>query len=341
IIHGSSNGFTVTNAIQIAGSISATGTELLVAGTISGPGSLAVDGPVEVDGSNTYSGGTSLSGVGLLAVGNANALGTGGLSINGGELLATTTEQIHNGLTINGNAAFAAAHGQTLTTSTTQVGVLSASGQTITFGAARQDGTVAWTQDAIGVIGNPANGYNIVVLAGTLRATDGGLGFLLSGDTHTTIQSPATLDLAGNGAAVNDLRGDGNIANSGGAATLTINGGNFSGVIGGPLSLIVNPGQLTLSGANAYTGSTTINSGAELVLGNGGTTGSVPGAITDNGILLIDRSDSFVVNNVAGSGQLRQLGPGTTSLGTGLSYTGGTAIGGGTLAVGNAAALGS
>jgi len=94
IIHGSSNGFTVTNAIQIAGSISATGTELLVAGTISGPGSLAVDGPVELDGSNTYSGGTSLSGVGLLAVGNANALGTGGLSINGGELLATTTEQM-------------------------------------------------------------------------------------------------------------------------------------------------------------------------------------------------------------------------------------------------------
>src|SRR5207302_6951551 len=111
-----------TNAIQIAGSISATGTELLVAGTISGPGSLAVDGPVELDGSNTYSGGTSLSGVGLLAVGNANALGTGGLSINGGELLATTTEQIQNGLTINGNAAFPAAHGQTLTTSTTQVG---------------------------------------------------------------------------------------------------------------------------------------------------------------------------------------------------------------------------
>jgi len=221
------------------------------------------------------------------------------------------------------------------------MGSLTASGQTITFGAPGQDGTVAWTQDAVAVVGNPLNGYNLVVLAGTLRATDGGLGFLLSVATHTTIQSPATLDLAGIGAAVNDLHGDGNIGNSGGAATLTINGGSFSGVIGGPLSLIVNPGQLTLSGANAYTGSTTINSGATLILGADSTAGSVPGAITDNGVLAINRSDSFVVNNVSGTGVLRQIGDGVTTLGNGLSYSGDTQISGGTLVINDPTALGA
>src|SRR5262249_55568647 len=48
----------------------------------------------------------------------------------------------------------------------------------------------------------------------------------------------------------------------------------------------------------------------------------------------------FVVNNVSGSGQLRQLGPGVTTLGTGLSYTGGTLITGGTLVVNDPTALG-
>src|SRR5437660_8708592 len=45
------------NAIQISGSISASGTGLIVGGTISGTGSLSVGGSTELDGTNTYSGG--------------------------------------------------------------------------------------------------------------------------------------------------------------------------------------------------------------------------------------------------------------------------------------------
>ena len=47
------------------------------------------------------------------------------------------------------------------------------------------------------------------------------------------------------------------------------------------------------------------------------------------------------MNNVSGSGQLQQIGPGVTSLGTGLSYTGGTLIAAGTLEVSDPSALGS
>src|SRR5215471_5967118 len=108
----------------------------------------------------------------------------------------------------------------------------------------------------------------------------------------------------------------------------------FGGVIGGPLNLSVNgAAPLILSGNNTYTGTTTINSGATLTLGGGHTAGSVPGAITDNGVLAINHSNSFVVNNVSGTGQLQQTGPGTTTLGTGLSYSGGTFITAGTLVV--------
>src|SRR5262249_14657940 len=138
------------------------------------------------------------------------------------------------------------------------------------------------------------------------------------------------------------LHGGGHIANSGAAATLTVIGGSFNGIIGGPLSVSVTGGSaVTLSGNNTYTGTTTIGGGAILQLGAGGTTGSVAGAIVDNSELAIARSDSFVVNNVSGTGQLRQLGPGVTTLGTGLSYSGGTLIIGGTLVVNDPTALGT
>jgi autotransporter-associated beta strand protein len=122
---------------------------------------------------------------------------------------------------------------------------------------------------------------------------------------------------------LNGLEGGGQIINTGGGANLTVAGGNFGGVIGGPLALIVN-GALTLFGNNTFTGGTTINGGATLTLGAGGTTGtagSAPGIITDNGVLAINRSDSFVVSNVSGTGQLQQIGPGNTWLGSSAEPT--------------------
>ena len=48
----------------------------------------------------------------------------------------------------------------------------------------------------------------------------------------------------------------------------------------------VGTGTLTLSGANTYTGGTTI-SGGTLQIGNAGTSGSLVGNVTDNGILAL------------------------------------------------------
>ena len=134
----------------------------------------------------------------------------------------------------------------------------------------------------------------------------------------------------------------GAVTDSGAAATLTLAAANFSGAISGPLSLVSN-GAVVLSGANTYTGATTINSGGKVQLGVGKATGSIgAGAITDNGTLLIERNNAVTLTNaISGAGTLEQFGTGVTSINTANTYTGGTTISAGTLAIGNAAALGT
>ena len=216
IVSGPAGGLNTTNALQIAGSISYTGTELLVVGTISGPGSISVDGPVELDGSNTYSGGTTIGLFGQLAVGNANALGTGGLTIGSlfpPTLLGTITETITNPLTVSDSSIIAAAHGQTLTLTPSSLAWDANTDDVVTFGAPGQDGTVAFGS-AAGIVNNPST-YTVVVSAGTLRPTDAELGIVLGADRHTTIQAAGTLDAAGFTLMVNDPQGGGHITDTG------------------------------------------------------------------------------------------------------------------------------
>jgi fibronectin-binding autotransporter adhesin len=100
-------------------------------------------------------------------------------------------------------------------------------------------------------------------------------------------------------------------------------------------------GTLTLTGANTYAGGTTISAGT-LQIGNGGTTGSIVGNVTDNAALAFDRSDGVTFGGViSGTGSLTQLGAGTLTLTGANTYTGGTTISAGTLQIGNGGAAGS
>lgn len=100
-------------------------------------------------------------------------------------------------------------------------------------------------------------------------------------------------------------------------------------------------GTLILTGDNTYTGGTTI-SGGTLQLGDGSTTGSVLGAIANDGVLAINRMDSVTLaNTVSGSGQLEQRGTGTVIVTGNNSYSGGTRVLGGTLSVSDNANLGA
>jgi fibronectin-binding autotransporter adhesin len=96
------------------------------------------------------------------------------------------------------------------------------------------------------------------------------------------------------------------------------------------------PGTLILTGANTYSGGTTINAGT-LQVGAGGTTGSIVDDVTNNGSLVFNRSDALTFGGaVSGTGSLNQNGPGGagTLILTGAStYTGATTVSAGTLQV--------
>lgn len=107
-------------------------------------------------------------------------------------------------------------------------------------------------------------------------------------------------------------------------------------------------GTLTLTGPSTYSGATTISAGT-LLLGNGGTVGSLSpsSAITNNGALLINRSNAAVQGvdfssaAITGSGKFIQAGAGTTTLTAANTYGGGTDIQHGLLKVNNASGSGT
>ncbi|MBY8321795.1 autotransporter-associated beta strand repeat-containing protein [Salmonella enterica] len=122
-------------------------------------------------------------------------------------------------------------------------------------------------------------------------------------------------------------------------ATLELNtGGDFDNNIGGTGSVVKSGDKtLTLSGANSYTGGTTI-SGGTLVATNVEALGS--GDVTDNAVLELNTGGDFT-NAISGSGQVVKSGDKTLTLSGANSYTGGTTISGGTLVATNVDALGS
>ena len=85
-------------------------------------------------------------------------------------------------------------------------------------------------------------------------------------------------------------------------------------------------GTLTLTANNTYSNGTTIDAGGVLQLGNGGTTGSIVGDVTNNGTLKFDHSNGASFGGaISGSGGLT-VGQGTLTLSGTNTFTGNTAI---------------
>lgn len=102
----------------------------------------------------------------------------------------------------------------------------------------------------------------------------------------------------------------------------------------------IESGVLRVSGT--LTSPVTVHAGTQLRIGTGGASGTVAGNITDNGAVVFNRSDNLSYAGViGGTGTLTQQGPGVLTLSGANTYSGGTFIDGGVLAVGADANLGA
>ncbi|HET6247015.1 MAG TPA: autotransporter-associated beta strand repeat-containing protein [Tepidisphaeraceae bacterium] len=101
-------------------------------------------------------------------------------------------------------------------------------------------------------------------------------------------------------------------------------------------------GTLTFTSSDAHTGVTTIGAGT-LQIGTGATSGTLAaGAVTDNGNVAFNRSDSVTLaNTISGSGSLSQIGSGTLMVTGTNTYTGPTNVSTGILQVGGGATAGN
>jgi autotransporter-associated beta strand protein len=157
--------------------------------------------------------------------------------------------------------------------------------------------------------------------------------------TGGTTIAAGTLQL-GNGGASGSIVG--NVVDNGIFAVNRSDTYTFGGVISGTGAFQQSgTGTTILTADSSYGGGTTINAGT-LQLGDGVTSGSIVGNVTNNGTFAINRADTYTFGGViSGTGAFAQIGPGTTILTAANTYAGGTTINAGVLAVAADANLGA
>jgi autotransporter-associated beta strand protein len=321
--------FLTSNNVTVAG---VTG-----AGTVFGAnGSFTVN---KTSGSDTFSG-SFAGGMRLTKSGGGTLVLSASNSHTGGTLISDGTLEVRSGAVVSGG----------ITNNASLLYDISSD-----FGTDNAiSGTGSLTKTGAGILYLYGNGSTYsgatVVNQGRVSMSGGGSGGI-SSNSAVQLAEGTILDLVGAFAPTNvsrtfaGLSGGGTVtANSTGTFTINKASGSdtFSGVILGTASLVKSGnGTLTLSGANTFSGGTTISGGA-LQIGDGGTTGSVVGNITNNALLIYNRSDLLTNSSVvSGSGALTKSGSGTLTLSGANTYVGGTTISGGALQIGDGGTAGS
>lgn len=309
------------------GSFSAAATKTLTLGHILAGSSgftATGGGTVIINQANTYTGGTTVSGGTTLQVQTASSIGGGDITLNGGSTLklgsaGVTIDNTRN--IILGAAGTLDANAQALTVA----GVISgAFGLTLAGG-----GTATLTGTNTYTGGTTLTGGTTAVIN-----SDSSLGTGNITVTNGHLQSTATLSTTKTMA----LSAATNITTNA-STTLTL-GGAISDVGGARALAKLGTGTLVLSAnSTAHTGTTTVTAGT-LVLGAGGTTGSVGaggnGNIVNNSALQINRSDDFTYTGViSGTGTLSKISTNALTLSAAQTFSGATAVTAGTLFINN------
>lgn len=327
-------------------------------GIISGTGSLkqAGTGTLILTGNNTYSGGTTVSD-GVLQIGNGGTAGSiSGNIVNNKYIRFDRADDVVFSGNITGTGALLkdGAGALIVTGAITEDGTNTLNKPTTITSGTLQVGNGGTVGSVSGDIANNAalvfNRSDTVTFDGKVNGTgsltQAGTGTLIL--TNDATFSGVTINRGtlqvGNGGANNWNAGS--ITNNG---TLIFNFGYPPGVAGGTGALISGSGNLIKDGAatyslsanNTYTGGTLVRAGT-LQLGTGGTTGWVEGDITNNSVLVFNRSDNVSFDRqVTGAGLVQKAGYNTLTITGDLDQTGGTQISGGTLQIGDGGVTGS
>lgn len=335
-------------------------------------------------GNNTAVFGSSNGAAGTVTVGTItaggiifNAATSGSYLLSGGTLtLGGTTPTI----TTNANAEIASVIAGTTGLTKEGSGVLTLSGtNTFTGGLKLNAGVVSYSAAAnlssgtitlgggtLRYIGN--SGYQAISRSWVLTAAGVTFDQASSGTGYTALSG--TMTYSGSGARTVTLTGSGTSSNSS-SITIAIGDGT-----GGATSLVKNgTSSWNLSGANTYTGSTTVNQGIMFINGddripvastvyiassgairlvNNQTFGNLQDGTGGGGLLARAYTGSSTATIQSGrfSGRIYEVGAGRTVVvakttggvlrlsGTTNDYTGGTTISGGTLLINNASGTG-
>lgn len=372
-----------------------TGNTLTYAGGLAnngaGTGSLIKTsaGALILSGTSTYGGATTIKD-GTLSLGINNALPTGtsltlGDSTTGGILRLNGKEQELAGLTAFGGGTNRIVNGN-LTLSTLTLNIAGTANYSAYLGGTgTNENNFNLNKTGLGTLTlSGANTYagTTTVAAGTLKI--GSAVTIPSGAGKGNLALDGTLDLGTYGITINGLSGAGTVTTSAASTvTLTVGSndqpGTFSGVIqngSGTLALTkTGTGTLTLTGANTYSGVTTISSGGTLKVGRidaipfgtdkstvalGGTLDLNANSITLNGLTsngtvlshaagavtlslgAADTTASFtgiIKDGSSGTIALTKIGTGTITLAGASTYSGHTTIAEGTLKLNGTSAI--
>lgn len=333
-----------SGAVTLAGNNTYYGTTTINVGTTlkagstspAGSGTVAINGTLDLNGSNPSING--VSGSGTITTGVA---GTSTLSIASSYSPSTFSGVIQDGsgtvaltktgsgtLTLTGNSTYSG--GTTISAGTLQVGSYGSSGS-LGSGAVTNSGALEFRRYGTTTVPNAISG------TGTLTQWSGTL-VLTGTNTYsglTTVYYGTTLQV-GNGGTSGTL-GSGSVTNNSALVFNRSDAVTVTAAIGGSGTLTQQgTGAVILAGNNTYSGTTTINAGTTLRVGNGaaaGRLGSGSVAVGLGGSLVVDRSDTLTLGNtITGQGGLAQAGSGTLVL-TGQSSLSRATISDGTLQV--------
>jgi autotransporter-associated beta strand protein len=316
------------------------GHALTLAGTIAGTNSLTYVGPGSflITTNNTYSGNTLISGA-TVTLGNFTAnvsgLGAGTVTLDQGTLTLNSDNN-------SPSAPFSNIFYWNLMVPTNSTGWLNGDGRCYLNGTLTGGGTLNYNSPYVRM---ELDG-NWSAFTGVINASD-------SDFRVNNTYGLANAALALNGNSAYSLNGSltvgeisGNASSSLTTTAWTVGARNttatFAGIITGNSITKVGTGTWILTGANTYTGTTTISEGT-LQIGAGGGSGSLgTGAVTDNALLVYNYyGNTTCPNLISGSGGLAQSGEGVLFLSAANTYSGPTFITAGTLALTNSGAIGS